>query len=145
MGKLVTYISILIFIDLMLLFTGQICSATDCTLSSSIFNAIINFGDVTVTQLFSELIGDIANKISSFTGILSLLAAGGVIIGGFVATKELRILLIPMMLTLALLASDFVTIATRLISLNPVLGTVVMAPLTIIYVIVVQEWWRGKD
>ena len=142
---MISMVIILIFIDILLLITGQYCSAVDCTLSSMIFNAILDFGDITVTQLFSELIGDLLNKLSSATGLLSLGITGAVLIGAFVTTKEFRLLLIPMALSLALLASDFVTIGTRLISLNPVLGTLVMAPITITYVMVIAEWWRGKD
>ncbi len=146
MGKLITYLSILIFIDLLLLITGQFCVGGDCTLSSILFNAILNIGDSTKTTFFSELIGNLDNKTGSLVGILSLfIGAGAVLIGGFLATKDLRLLLIPMMLTMALLASDFVTIAARLISLNPILGTMIMAPITIMYYVVVVEWWRGKD
>ena len=145
MGKLITYISILIFIDLLFLATGQICSVDDCTLSSVIFGAIMNIKDVTFTQFFIELIGDLTEKFSSLTGILSLGAAGAVIVTAFVATKEFRILLIPMFLTLAVIASDFVTIGNRLISMNHVLGSFIMIPIILIYSLVVVEWLIGKD
>lgn len=145
MGKLITYISILIFIDLLFLATGQICSADDCTLSAIIFGAIMDIKDATLTEFFIGLVGSLAEKLNSTTGILSIGAAGAVIVGAFVATKEFRVLLIPIFLTLALIASDFVTIGNILISSNPVLGSFIMIPIILIYSLIAVEWLVGKD
>lgn len=144
MGKLVTYLSILIFIDLVLLVTGQFCSSGSCTLSSIIFNAIINFSSTTTQVFFKELIGDLTNVLLSPTGIFSVGVTGAVVVG-FLATKEFRLLLIPMAMTWGVLAKDFVTIAVRLISLNPILGAMIMIPLTLIYILTIVEWWKISD
>jgi len=145
MGKLITYIVILIFIDLLFFATGQICSVDDCTLSSAIFGAIMDIKDVTLSEFFEDIIGILKEKINSTKGILSLGAAGAVIVGAFVATKEFRLLLIPTFLVFALITSDFVTIGAMLISLNHVLGSFIMIPIIIIYSLVAVEWLIGKD
>ena len=145
MGKLVRYLGILIFADLLFIATGQVCARDTCTLTSIIFNAMFNVGQMTFTQFFSELIGDIINLANSTTGLLALLGSGAVLIGAFVATKEFRILLIPITLTFALIVADFIVITAYLISLSPVLASFIMIPLSILYVITVIEWWVGKD
>lgn len=144
MGKLVTYITILIFIDLFFIATGQICAEGACTLSSIIFDALLNIEDATVGSFFSNLIGTVDNLFNSGIGIAALLAGTAVLVGS-IFTKELRILLIPVMFALALITSDFVIISSRLIQLNGVLGIMIMAPIIIIYMLTVVEWWIGKD
>lgn len=145
MGKAVYFLTFLIMVDLVFIATGQICNSGVCTLSSIIFNAILNLGEIPLTQLFSEFIGNALSLFNSGTGLAALLTAGGVIIGTFIASKEFRILLIPISFTLALLAADLVVISAYLFSLNPVLGTMIMAPLSIIYVFTIVEWLVGKD
>ncbi len=139
------YLTILIFADLFFIATGQICSQGTCSLGSIIFNAILNIGSISLTDLFVELIGSIGLVFNSVTGILSIGAAGGVILTTFLASKEFRILLIPISFTLAVIASDFVIISSYLISQNVILGTLIMAPLIIIYVFTVVEWLIGRD
>ena len=145
MGKLIGFITFLIFADLFFLATGQICAHGVCTLTSIIFNAILDVGKISTTQLFSELIGNISNLFNSSTGIAALGASGAVTIGAFIMTKEFRVLLIPIALTLALLVNDFVVIGTYLASLNPILAVFIMAPISIIYILTVVEWLIGKD
>jgi len=127
------FIILLVFIDLLFIVTGQMCSTDDCTMSSIIFNAILGVGEITLTTLFTELIGDVLNKLTSLTGILSIGVGTG------------RILLIPMTLSLALIASDFVTIGGILIELNLILGTFIIAPIMIGYILSVIDFFRGQN
>ncbi len=145
MGKLITYLIALIFIDLLFIITGQVCGVDACSLGSIIFNALLNLGALNFTQFFTELIGDFLNLATSTTGILSLLATGGVIIGAFLATREITILFIPLALTLAVIAGDFIFIYTELFKFSPILATLIMSPIIIIYAFVIVEWLRGKD
>lgn len=145
MGKLVQYLTILIFIDLMFLATGQLCSEGTCSLTSILYNSILSIGDVTFTQFFKELIGGALNLFDSVTGIAALLTGGGVIIGAFVASKDITVLFIPISFTLALIATDFVIITTYLLSSNPLAAMFIMAPISILYIITVVEWLRNKD
>lgn len=144
MGKLVTFLSILIFIDLLFLATGQICARGDCTFTSIIFDAMFKIGDMKNSQIFLELIGNIFDKLSSATGILALLSSGAVLVA-YIATKEFRLLLIPMVITFAVLISDFVTISVVLWDINKLLAVFIMSPISIIYTITVVEWFIGKD
>lgn len=145
MGKAATYLSILIFVDILFIATGQICVEGTCTLTSIIFDAILNIGSLPLTTLFTEFIGNALNLFNSNIGLAALLTTGGVTIGSFLATKEFRILLIPIAFSLALIAGDFVVITAYLISLNPLLAILTMAPLSIIYVFTILEWIIGKD
>lgn len=145
MGKLITFLSILIFADLIFLATGQICAEETCTITSILFNALLDIGNLTFSDFFTQLVGSALLLFNSTTGFLALVAAGGVIIGTFIATREITVLFIPVAFALAVLASDFVIITAYLISLNPLVAFFIMAPLSIIYVFVVVEWLRGKD
>lgn len=142
MGKVSKFLTIVIFIDLFFIITGQLGNQS---ISSIIFDSILNFQNITGTELFKEFIGDIANLASSTVGFLALLATGGVIVGAFIATKEFRILLIPITFTLALVAGDLITINLRLIEANAILASLIMIPLTIIYIFSVVEWLKGSD
>ncbi len=145
MGKLVGYISMLIFIDMFFLATGQLCGTGTCSLSTILLNAIINLGTLNGTAFFSELIGGFFSLFSSKTGFAALIATGGVLVGSILAVRNITILFIPLAFTFALLAGDFVLIFIYLLSFSPVLATFIMAPLTIIYILTVVEWLRLKD
>ncbi|KKL59490.1 hypothetical protein LCGC14_2214890, partial [marine sediment metagenome] len=68
-----------------------------------------------------------------------------VIVGAFIATKEFRILLIPITVTLGLVAGDLITINAMLLEANAILASLIMIPLTLIYAFSVVEWWKGSD
>ncbi|HEC39513.1 MAG TPA: hypothetical protein ENI29_14835 [bacterium] len=145
MGKLIQFVILLIFMDLFFISTGQLCSAgTGCSIGSIILNALLDIGNVTSGTFFSNLIGDITNLFNSSTGISALLLGATVLIGSLFIPGDIRFF-IPITFSLALLTSDFVFIAAYLISLNAVLGTFIMAPIILIYILVVLEWLRGKD
>lgn len=145
MGKVQTYLTTFIFIDLLLIITGQICSTDSCSLGSIIFGSILDLRNINVSTWFINLIGDFFSLFTSGVGIASLVATGGVLIGAFFATREFKVLFIPMALTLALVAGDLVFIYNKLFNLNPVLSTLIMAPMILIYLFNIVEWIRGKD
>ncbi len=145
MGKVQTYLTTFIFIDLLLIITGQICSEDSCSLGSIIFGSILDLRNINVSTWFLNLIGDFFSLFTSGVGIASLIATGGVLIGAFFATREFKVLFIPMALTLALVAGDLVFIYNKLFNLNPVLSTLIMAPMILIYLFNIVEWIRGKD
>ncbi len=146
MGKLIFFITLLIFIDLFFIATGVACAGSSCTLSSVIFNAIISLDTLTFGQMFSELIGNVSDIGNSTAGFAALLVGGGIAItAAFLATRQIELLLIPVAATFGLITGDFIIIASYLFAENSVLGMFVMAPISIIYVLTVLEWWRGKD
>ena len=82
MGKVVTFLTILIFIDLLFIATGQVCSSeAGCSLGSIIFNAILNLADFNASTFFGELIGNIGDLFNSGTGIFALVVGSAVTVG----------------------------------------------------------------
>ncbi len=134
-------------VDLLFIATGQICTeGAGCSLSSVIFNALLNIGDISATDLFRELIGSIKDLFSSKTGIFALAATVGVAAtGAAIFARTEIILFIPIAATLSIMAGDFVFIASYLASINPLLATFIMAPIIIIYVITLVDWVKGRD
>ncbi len=139
------FLMILIFIDLFFITTGQICSQGACSLTSILFNAVLDLNNFSFTQFFTDLIGNASSIFSSTTGLMSLFIGGSVLVGSIFGSKSDLLTVLPVTAALALLASDFVFIASYLLSINVILATFVMAPITIMYGIVVIDWWRGKD
>jgi len=145
MGKLIYFVLILIFLDLFFLATGQLCATDTCSLSSIIFNTLFNLENIQTGDFWTTLIGNFSLLFSSPTGILSLGIGGAVALTTYLTTKEFRLLLIPMAVTLALITSDFVVLFSYLYNLNKVLSIFVMGPIIIIYILVATEWLIGKD
>ncbi len=145
MGKLITFITILIFLDLFFIATGQICNTdTGCSLGSIVLNSLLSLEDVTIGTFFTDLIGDIGNIFNSKVGITAITLGATVLIGSLFIPGDIRFF-IPVTTSLAFLTSDFIFIAAYLISLNAILGTFIMAPIILIYILTVVEWLRGKD
>ena len=145
MGKLITFITILIFLDLFFIATGQACTVdVGCNIGSIVLNSLLNLENVTALTFFTDLIGNIGDLFNSGTGIAALALGATVLIGSLFIPGDIRFFL-PVTLTLSLLTTDFVFIAGILISLNAILGTFIMAPIILIYILTVVEWLRGKD
>ncbi|KKL78219.1 hypothetical protein LCGC14_2027020 [marine sediment metagenome] len=132
MGKLVSYISILVAIDLLFLITGQLSVNSP---TSVIMGAILSPGSMTTSQWWSLLI----------TGGIALLTVGAAVVVGVISRSFELIIFIPMAVALAALVGDFATVFVYLASFNIVLATVIMTPIMIIFVITIVEWLRGKD
>lgn len=142
MGKMIQMVSLIVMIDMFFLVTGQLTG----TLTSLIFESLLQIGQVSASEFFTNLIGNASNLTGSTVGLLSLLSAGAVVIGAFLATREIQLLFIPMTGTLAFFAMDFVSIYNNnLRTANPVLAVMIMAPIILIYFMVAVEWLRGKD
>ena len=146
MGKLINYLTMLLFIDLFFIATGQICNSdVGCSLNSIIFNSILDINNIATTQFFKELIGNVLDFITSGLGIASLIVGTAVTVGSaFFAPGDLRFF-VPIALTLSLITADFVFILTFLISKNAVLGSFIMIPIITIYVMTIVEWLKNKD
>ena len=143
MSKLIWAISFLIIADLLFISTGQLCASGTCSLTSIVFEAVLDLNNFDAGTFFSSLIGNISDLFNSEAGLASLIAAGAVIVGTFFVRPQDSILFIPLALTFALLASDFVIIFGYLASFNFILATFIMAPIIIIYIVAVIEWLRG--
>jgi len=144
MGKVITFLTILIFIDILFIATGQLFASGTPTLTSIILNGIINLADLNFTAFFTEIIGDFSDLFSSTTGLAALAVGAGVLVSTFFISAELR-LFVPIALTLGLLASDFIVIFMILRASNALLATFIFAPIILIYVFTVVEWLKNKD
>lgn len=141
MGKMMNFLTILIFIDIIFLITGQVTQ----TVNSSLFSAILDPSTVSVSTFAKELFGNVTDLFTSGTGLLSLfLGATGVITGIYFSPTDTK-LFIPIGATLGLLAGDFVGIYSYLAGLNKLLGVMIISPIVILYYFTVVEWVRGKD
>ena len=133
MGKLVSYISILVAIDLMFLITGQLAGDSP---TSIIIRAFLDPANIKTSAFWSTFLG--------IVGIAGIAATAGVTSG--IVTRGIDVLAFTAMaLALSLLIGDFVTIYVFLSSLNRVLATLVMAPILMLFVVTIVEWLRGKD
>jgi len=134
MGKLISFVSFLIFVDIIFIITGQNIPNSP---TSIILNAVIDPTNIKTSQLFVVLFGvagiaGLAALSGVSTGIVS---RAGVDIIGFAAIAA----------TLVLLVGDFLAIFSFLKNINPTLAVIIMSPITAIFVITIAEWLRGKD
>lgn len=135
MGKLVTYLSILIFMDLFFILTGQI---GQISFSSLILNLILNLVNYAQSGFYEAV-------FSLAAGIGSLAVTVGVV-SGIINKSGIELLaFIGIGLSLLTLTGDFISIFNYLYALNNVLAIVVMSPLVILYMVTILEWVRGKD
>ncbi len=132
MGKFITYISILVFIDIMFLITGQFALQSP---TSVILNAIIDPTNIQTSTWWTVVI---------VAGIATI-AATTAVSSGIIGTPVAVALFVGMATSLVLLAGDFLFIYSKLFQLNPVLATITFAPVLIIFIFTVAEWMRGKD
>lgn len=133
MGKLVSYISILIAIDLLFLLTGQL--ALDSP-SSIVVGALLDLVNVTTSVFWITFLG--------IVGIAGLVATSSVT--GGVVSRGLNILAFAAMaVALTFLIGDFITIYVYLSSFNRPLATLIMAPITLLFGVTIAEWLRAKD
>ena len=131
MGKLVSFIIILIIIDILFLITGQL------TLDSStsiIIQSIKDPSAITKLNFWTVLI----------TG-LSVLGATAAVFAGFVTKSSDVVIFIIMSTALSLMIGDFVNIYNELASFNKPLATIIMAPILIIFALIIVEWAKNKD
>ena len=133
MGKLVTYISILIFVDIFFLITGQLNLDSS---TSIVTGAILNPSAFKTSVFFLLFLG--------VAGIAGLVSTAGVTTGViFSATNVLSFT--AMAVAMTGLLGDFITIYNSLAVQNEVLAIVIMAPLLMLFAVTIAEWLRGKD
>lgn len=149
MGKLISYLMMLIVIEILFVTTAQISPAGSGSggnglIGSIIFNAILNLSSLSLQEIFLQAIGELGSLFSSPAGVGALILGGAVTLGALF-TKNDSILFIPIGFSLAILSLDFVFIGAYLATFNSVLATILMAPIGIIYIMTVLEWIRGKD
>lgn len=131
MGKLLTFISILVFIDLLFLVTGQIAFDSP---SSIILNTIYDPSNIQNLNFWTVLIG----------GLSGIVVIGG-IVAGLVTRQSDIVIFFTMAGTLALLVPDYVSIYSYIADFNDVLAAFILMPIMVIFTFIIIEWARGKD
>ncbi len=131
MGKLVTFVTILIFIDLLFLATGQLVLESP---SSVILAALIDPSAITSANFWAVLIDG-----------LSILAITTAVVAGLVTRSSDILIFVAMGTSLALLIGDYVAIFAYLYAINTTFAVLLMAPVIAIFGLIIVEWVRGKD
>ena len=133
MGKLITFLSILIFIDIMFIITGQLNLDSG---TSVVTGAILNPSAIKSTVFFLLFLGA--------AGIGGLISTSGVT-SGIIFSATNVLLFTAMAIAMTGLLGDFITIFITLNNYNTVMATVVMAPIIMLFIVTLAEWLRGKD
>lgn len=133
MGKLITMITTLVFIDILLLVTGQIDLASP---TSVITGAILDPTNFKTSAFFILFLG--------IAGILGLASTSGVTTGALVSATNV-LAFTAMAVAMTALLGDFITLYLNLRVFNEVLALIIMAPIIMVFAMTLAEWLRGKD
>ena len=133
MGKLVTYLSILIFIDLGFLITGQLDLDSPFSI---VTGALLNPSAIKTSVFFLLFLG--------IAGIAGLIATSGVTTG-FIANATNVLAFTVMAIGMIGLLGDFLAVYNVLRVYNEVLAIVIISPLLMIFIVTIAEWLRVKD
>jgi len=138
MGKLINFMLMLLFVDLLLLITGQINN----TLNSLILSSMLDFSNFTLSSLWSNLITSVSsNALAWIAGGVAMVATGF-----FISVTDTK-LFIPAAIILGSMVTDFITFYDTMISagVGIILATLIIAPIIVSFTMVLIEWARGRD
>lgn len=127
MEKTWNYLFIISGMMLVFYFTGL------STSSGTMLSFMLNLQNVNTTQWWLVV-----------TGLLSGTSAATIIIG-FVSKNVELALMAPLALFLLISGWDAIKIFIFLASLNYVIATLFIAPFMLMYIMVIIEYWRGRD
>jgi len=99
--------------------------------TGTLIDLVVNFQDITKSNLHNYII----------TGIVGLSLVGLAVFSLFVADPTL-IKFAAVATYLISLGIDFLKIASVVWNVTPVFATIIFGPFTILYIIVVMDWWR---
>lgn len=133
MGKLITFISILIFIDILFLITGQLDISSPL---SVVTGAILDPSAIRTSVFFLLFLG--------VGGIAALVSTSSVSSGILTRISDILIFTV-MAVAMTGLLGDFLIIFLYLKDQNLILATVLFVPILLIFVMTIAEWLRGKD
>jgi len=136
MGKMINFLVILIFIDLLFIVTGQLV-ITETNPSSLILQAILDPETILSTQFFATFftVAGVASILTVGAVVTGIINKAGIDIIGFASATVL----------LTGLAGDYITIFNLLRVQNPILATLLFGPIIVLFIFVLVEWVRGKD
>lgn len=137
-GKLFMFIGIVSGLMLLFYFTGltRVCEGEVCAsgASSQLLDMLLSPEDISF--------GDMKNKGEVLlVGAVAVIAGAGLWLSG---KPELAIIA-PFAVFLMGLAFEVGRVLSIVYSVNPVIALLLFAPIMILIVPTVLEWWRGKD
>ena len=130
MGKFATYIMMMSGLTLLFYFTGLLGE----TANSTLLNLLLNPENIASTSFTTAIL----------TAILGISTVGVIAIGLVTGNIELAIMS-PVAAYMLALGWDFVSVAQVVIAQDKVIGILLFAPILLLYVITIIEWWRGRD
>lgn len=144
MGKAMTFIAMLVMIDIVFIATGVV---SQLTINSVLLEAVFNWQDTNVFswQFFKDLIGDLWNATTSSAGLLATLLASAGVVAGYILNPSDTKLFIPIAAVLAIIGQDFIVVGQKLAQINELLATIVIAPIALLYILTILDWVRGRD
>lgn len=129
MGKLTTYILMMSGLTLLFYFTGL----TDNTINSTLLTLLLNPSNLSTSALGTQI-----------SLVLIGIATAGIVIGFFSQNSEL-ILIAPFTIWLLGVLWDFLSVANKVYSVNPVIAILFFSPLLLLFGVTIVEFWRGRD
>ena len=130
MGKMATYIIMLT--GIMLLF--HIAGLIENTGNSELLNLALDPSSIADTPTYVVLLETFAVVI----------AAGVIIIGLIFNISELAIIA-PMALYFLNMGWDFLAVFNKVKATSPIIALLIFSPLLILWLVVIIDWWRGRD
>ena len=130
MGKLTTYLIIMSGLMLLFYFTGLLQDTGNSTLLTLLLNP--------------EDLQDSGFKIQVFLVLEGIAAVAVIAIGVITGNLELAVMA-PFAIYLFNLGWDFLKVFTVVAEANPVFGTLIFAPVLLLYGVAIVEFWRGRD
>jgi|TARA_R100000049_G_C1942694_1_gene87120 hypothetical protein len=130
MGKVATYIVVMSGLMLLFYFSGLLGG----TPNSDLLDILLGAENLSSSSLFSKIV--IALEGIALVGII--------VAGAFMRSPEL-ILLGTFSVYLINLFMDFIKVYAVVFASNPVIATLLFAPLLALWGIAVVDWWRGRD
>lgn len=130
MGKLTTYVIMMSGLMLLFYFSGLIQD----TGNSALLNLILSPENMPTSDL----------RLNLFLVLEGILAAAVITIGLVSGNIELA-LMGPYAIYLFNLFWDFLAVYQKVAESNQVLATILFAPILILYMITIVEFWRGND
>ncbi len=151
MGRIATYLTILVVIELVFVITGQMCvgGSSSCTLGSALFGFALDPSSTTSSFWFKTVIGNVADMLSGDSSLGALgslfgVAVAGIAVGSLIfGLKNDAYLWMGTGLALSLLVNDFALFYAYFYSFSPVVATLIFSPIMVIFTFTCLEWVRG--
>lgn len=129
-NKTTTYLMLMSGIMMLFYFTGLLGNSPN----NLLLNLVLNPEALMSTPLWVKV-----------TLALQGVAATAVVIAGIAIGNTELAVAAPVAVYLFNLGWDFISVYQKVYSVNPVIASLFISPIFILYAITAIEWWRGRD